>query len=375
MASSFIPYGRQSLHPEDVQSILQTLESGWLTTGPQVETFEKAVADYLPMGHAIAVSSGTAALHCAMYAIEIGPGDEVIVPPLTFAATSNAVLYQGGTPVFADVDPETLSIDPVSVRERLTGKTRAIVAVDYAGQPCDYKALRAIADEVGLVLIADSCHSLGAGDAFGKCGTHADLSVFSFHPVKPITTAEGGMIVTRQKDWADRMRCFRNHGITTDHRQRQAKGAWHYEMVELGFNYRLSDLQCSLGLSQMKKIDSFVAERNKQATRYRQALQSCPGIEPLAVRENCLHGHHLFVVRTEKRDELFQFLRERDIGSAVHYPPVHLHPYYRQTLQTGPGLCPVAEEASDRILSLPIFPGLGSDEQERVIEALQEFGR
>jgi perosamine synthetase len=372
MDPAFIPYGRQQILAEDIEAVIAVLQSDWLTTGPMVERFEVAVAQATATAHGVAVCNGTAALHAAMHAIGIGPGDEVIVPPMTFAATANAVLYQGGTPVFADVELDTLLIDPAAVAAKITPRTKAIAAVDYAGQACDYSKLRDIASKHGLHLLADACHSLGGSQHGAPCGSQADLSVLSFHPVKPITTGEGGMIVTDDAELARRLRLFRNHGITTDHRQRSAIGAWRYDMVELGYNYRLSDIHCALGVSQLKRLGSFIERRQELAARYDAAFAGLDTIRPLARRWGNYHGFHLYVVRVPQRDRVHARLREMGVGANVHYTPVHLHPYYRQHLGTGEGLCPVAETAYSEILSLPIFPDLSEVEQERVIAALLE---
>ena len=368
--ADFIPYGRQTVGAADIEAVIAVLRSDWLTTGPLVERFEEAIAGSVGMKFAVAVSNGTAALHTAMAAIGIGPGDEVIVPPLTFAATANAVAYRGATPLFADVDSDTLLLNPARVEELISGNTRAIIAVDYAGQACDYDRLRAIADRHGLCLVADACHSLGARYGETPCGSLADLSVFSFHPVKPITTAEGGMIVTNCKELAARMRSFRNHGITSDHRQRHSAGAWHYEMVELGFNYRLTDLQCALGLAQLQRLGGFIRRRQELASRYDRAFVQHPAISPLAVSPRNSHGYHLYVVRVPRRNQVYGRLREAGIGANVHYIPVHFHPYYRQHFGTSEGLCPVAEAAFAEILSLPLYPSLAEEEQDRVIASL-----
>ena len=372
MDSTFIPYGRQQIEPDDIESVLDTLRSNWLTTGPLVQRFEASLAQAASVQHAIVVSNGTAALHAAMHALDIGSGDEVIVPPMTFAATANAVLYQGGTPVFADVEAETLLIDPKSVESRITTRTKAIIAVDYAGQPCDYDALRTLADRYNLRLVTDACHSLGCAWRDQPCGSQADLTVFSFHPVKPITTGEGGAIVTNDTALADRMRIFRNHGITSDHGQRAKIGSWHYEMVELGFNYRLTDIQCALGLTQLTKLERFIESRRQVAARYQTAFTQDPVIRPLGVHPAARHGYHLYVVRVPERDRIFSHLREAGIGANVHYIPVHYHPYYRNHLGTSEGLCPVAESAYTEILSLPIFPSLTMEDQNRVIATLRE---
>ncbi|MCK4818400.1 aminotransferase class I/II-fold pyridoxal phosphate-dependent enzyme, partial [bacterium] len=236
-----IPYGRQSIDEDDVKAVVEVLRSDWLTTGPKVPEFEKAFAEFVGAKHAVAVSSGTAALHAAMYAVGIGAGDEVIVPPMTFAATANCIVFQRGVPVFSDVDAETLLIDPGQVKEKITPRTKAIIAVDYAGHPCEYDKLRQIAKRHGTALVADGCHALGAEYKGKKVGTLADLTVFSFHPVKHITTGEGGMVTTDDPALAERIRIFRNHGITSDYHQREEQGSYFYEMVDLGYNYRLTD--------------------------------------------------------------------------------------------------------------------------------------
>ncbi|MGV8081455.1 MAG: UDP-4-amino-4,6-dideoxy-N-acetyl-beta-L-altrosamine transaminase [Syntrophales bacterium] len=371
-----IPYGRQCLDESDIKAVIEVLRSDWLTTGPKVAEFESSFAHYAGVKHAVAVNSGTAALHAAMYALGIGLGDEVIVPAMTFAASANCVVFQGGTPVFADVDRETLLIDPGSVEERITPRTKAIVPVDYAGQPCDYDTLRDIAHRRGLQLVDDACHALGAAYKGRPAGSLAELNCFSFHPVKHITTGEGGMITTDDPELARRMRTFRNHGITTDHRERQSMGAWFYEMVDLGYNYRLTDFQCALGISQLSKLADWIGRRRWIASRYDEALASVSGICPLSVRPEVAHAYHLYVVRLAgDRDLVFRRLRERGIGVNVHYVPVHLHPYYKKRFGTGPGLCPVAEEAYGQILSLPLYPGMTAEDVERVIGDLKEVTR
>jgi len=371
-----LPYGHQWLDEDDIRVVVEVLRSDWLTTGPKVEAFERAVADFVGAKFAVAVSSGTAALHAAMYAAEIGPGDEVIVPPMTFAATVNAVLFQGGTPVFADVDRRSLLLDPAMVESKVTARTKAIVPVDYAGQPCDYDCLRAIADRHSLTLIADACHSLGATEKGKRVGTLADLNAFSFHPVKHITTGEGGMVTTDDPDLARRMRVFRNHGITTDQRQRAAAGSWFYEMADLGYNYRLTDFQCALGVTQLRKLPGWLARRRAIAQRYDEAFAGLDSVKPLGVRPAVSHSYHLYVIelQTERlkadRTKIFAALRAEGIGVAVHYIPVHLHRYYREHLGFRAGECPVAEAAYPRLLSLPLFPGMRERDVQEVIEAV-----
>jgi perosamine synthetase len=379
--ADLLPYGRHEIDEDDVAAVTRVLRSDWLTGGPMVGEFETALARLVSAPDAVAVNSGTAALHAAMFAIGIGAGDEVIVPPMTFAASANAVVYQGGTPVFADVDAGTLLVDPAKVADRITPKTRAIVAVDYAGQPCDYGALRsAIADRaIGdrpIAIVADACHALGGSDRGRPVGTLADLSAFSLHPVKHVTTGEGGAVATADAAMAARMRTFRNHGITLDHRQRSAQASWVYEIVELGYNYRLTDIQCALGLSQLAKLPARVARRQAIADQYTRAFASIPEVRPLAVRAHVSHAYHLFVVRVDTarltcdRATVFSALRREGIGVNVHYIPVHLHPFYRQRFGHRPGLCPVAEAAYEQLITLPMFPGMTAQDVGDVVEAV-----
>jgi perosamine synthetase len=367
-----IPYGRQSIDQDDIQAVVDVLKSDYLTTGPKVTEFEHAICTYVGAKHGIAVSNGTAALHCAMYALAIGPGDEVIVPPITFAATANCVCFMGGTPVFADVDSGTLLIDPKEVEQKITPRTKAIIGVDYAGQPCDWDALRDIADRHGLALVADGCHALGAEYKSRKVGTLADMTIFSFHPVKHVATGEGGMVVTDDPQLAAKVHLFRNHGITTDARQREQSGAWFYEMIDLGYNYRITDIQCALGISQLRKQPAWLARRRAIAKKYEIFLSSLPDVRPLALRPDAIHAFHLYVIRVPFRDQVYQCLRETGIGVNVHYVPVHLHPYYKNHFGTRLGMCPVAEAAYDSILSLPMYPGLSEKQQEQVCNALHK---
>jgi perosamine synthetase len=373
-----IPYARQSIDEEDIQAVAEVLRSDWLTTGPMVEKFEQAVAEFVGAKHGVAVSSGTAALHCAMYAAGVGPGDEVILPPMTFVATANAVVFQGGTPVFADVDADTLLINPTEVEKKITPKTKAIIAVDYGGQPCNYDALRAIADRHHLILVADACHSLGAQYKGRKVGTLADLTAFSFHPVKHITTGEGGMVMTDNAEYADRIRRFRNHGITSDHRQRTKDGTWYYEMTDLGYNYRLTDFQCALGLSQLRKLPAWVSRRREIAAKYDRAFADTPGIRPLKALQDREHTYHLYVIRLGRerleanRSFIFDSLRKNGVGVNVHYIPVHLHPYYRNKYREKSGDCPIAEKVYEEVVSLPIFAAM---KESMVVETIDVVRR
>lgn len=370
-----IPYGKQLIEEDDQNAVMEVLKSDFITTGPKVTEFEDAVKKFTAASNAVAVSSGTAALHCSMFAIGIKPGDEVIVPAMTFAASANAVLYQGGTPVFADVNPENILIDPESAASLITQKTKAILAVDYAGQPCDYDALRKITDENGIYLLSDACHSLGAEYKGRKAGTLADMTSLSFHPVKQITTGEGGMVLTDNKEFAEKMYHFRNHGITTDYRQREKLRAWHYEMTELGYNYRITDFQCALGISQLSKLEKWVERRKQIAAVYDKAFSSMKEyLVPLESSADISHSYHLYVIKIKnsKRDMLFHELREKGIGVNVHYIPVHLHPYYKSIYGDLRGLCYNAEQVYKEIISLPIYPHLKDSEIEYIINCIHK---
>lgn len=373
--ATMLPYARQRIDETDIQGVVEVLRSDWLTTGPAVEAFERAVAEYVGSQEAVVVNSGTAALHAAVFAANIGPGDEVIVPAITFVATANCVLYRGGRPVFADVLPGTLTIDPTDLERKITPRTKALIPVDYAGQPCDHDAIRAIAEAHGLMVIEDAAHALGATYRGRRVGTLHPLTILSFHPVKHITTGEGGMVTTDDRELAQRMRMFRNHGITTDFRQRSEAGSWLYDMIALGYNYRLPDINCALGIQQLKKLDSWLLRRRAIAERYRTAFKDLATLELLEPIPDGESAWHLFVIKLKLeqlrvgRKEIFAALRAENIGVNVHYKPVYWHPYYQQ-LGYPRGLCPIAEAEYERILSLPLFPAMTEKDVEDVIEAL-----
>ncbi len=374
---SAIPYGRQCVTEEDIKAVSDVLRSDWLTTGPKVEEFEEAFAAKVGSRYAVALSSGTAALHAAAFAACIGPEDEVITTPMTFAATANCVLYQGGRPVFSDVEPETLLVDASKIEEKITPKTKAIIAVDYAGQPCDYDELKSIAKRHNLTLVADACHALGATYKGRNVGTLADMTVFSFHPVKHITTGEGGMVTTDDPELAKRVRVFRNHGITSDHRERERCGSWFYEMVDLGYNYRLPDINCALGLSQLKRLDQNVSRRRELAALYNKAFSKIEAVRPLTQKADRKSSWHLYVVKLDlskirtTRKDVFSSLRDEGIGVNVHYIPVYWHPYY-QKLGYKKGLCPVAEKAYEEIVTLPLFCAMSDSDAAQVVSAVKK---
>jgi perosamine synthetase len=373
--ANMLPYGRQAVDEEDIEAVASVLRSDWLTTGPKVAEFEAAWSRIAGAPYAVAVSSGTAALHAAAFAAGIGPGDEVIVPALTFAASANCVLYQGGRPVFVDVQAGALNVDPAAVEAALTPRTRAIVAVDYAGQPADLDELRSVAGRHGLRLIEDAAHAVGAAYKGRAVGSISDLTTFSTHPVKHVTTGEGGLITTADETLARRLRWFRNHGITTDHRQRAEKGGWFYEMVDLGYNYRLPDINCALGLSQLRKLDTWLARRRAIAGTYHRAFAGLAAVQPLEVRSAREPAWHIYPILLDParlrqdRAKVFAALRAENIGVNVHYIPVYWHPYY-QRLGYRRGLCPVAEAAYERLITLPLFATMTDQDVDDVVAAV-----
>jgi perosamine synthetase len=373
---TLLPYGRQSIGEDDIQSVVDVLRSDWLTTGPKVAEFEEALASWVGAKYAVSFSSGTAALHGAAFAAGLGQGDEAITSPMTFAATANCLLYQGATPVFADVRADTLNLNPEEVGKRITSHTRAILPVAYAGHPAEMDAIRELAPAHGLVVIEDACHALGAEFKGRRTGSIADMTVFSFHPVKHLTTGEGGMVTTDRADFAESLRQFRNHGITSDARRRQAEGQWHYEMAVLGFNYRLTDIACALGLSQLNKLDENLSRRRAIAARYQTAFHDLEGVIAPAVRSDVNPAWHLYPIclnlekLTADRGQIFRALRAENIGVNVHYIPVHLHPYYRERFGYRGGEYAVAENAYERLISLPMFHGMKDQDVEDVICAV-----
>lgn len=374
--STFLPYGRQSIDESDIQAVVDVLRSDWLTTGPKVGEFEEAFAAYVGAKHAVSFSSGTAALHGTAFAAGLQPGDEAVTTPLTFAATANCVLYQGARAVFADVCPDILNLDPDKAAASITPRTRALYPVDYAGHPADLDSILDLASRHGLLVVEDACHALGATYRGRRSGSIAHMAVFSFHPVKHVATGEGGMVTTDDVKLADSLRRFRSHGIASDARQRQASGQWFYEMVELGFNYRLTDVASALGLSQLSKLGPNLARRRAIAARYTEAFHGLPGVMAPAVRPDVEPAWHLYPIRLKLEDlaadrgEIFRALRAENIGVNVHYIPVHLHPYYRKRFGYRGGEYPVAEDAYERLISLPMFHGMSDQDVQDVIAAV-----
>ena len=372
---TLLPYGRQSIDEDDIQAVVEMLRSDWLTTGPKVAEFEEAFAEWVGAKYAVCFSSGTAALHGAAFVAGLREGDEALTSPLTFVATANCVLYQRATPVFVDVCSDTLNLDPEQLECKISDKTRVILAVDYAGHPADFEAIVRIAGSRGLVVIEDACHALGAAYHGRQVGSVAHLTVFSFHPVKHLSTGEGGMVTSDDAGWARMLRQFRNHGISSEARERRG---WQYEMVMLGLNYRLTDIACALGISQLKKMEANLARRREIAAQYAAALQGMPELVLPCVRPDVDPAWHLYPIRLNlgrlpaTREQIFRALRAENIGVNVHYIPVHLQAYYRGRFGYRGGEYPVAENAYERLISLPMFHGMTDEDVGDVISAVEK---
>jgi len=375
-----LPYGRQSINEDDIEAVVQVLRSDWITTGPKVDEFEEAVAEFVGAKFGVAFSSGTAALHGAAFAAGLGGGDEAITTPMTFCATANCVLYMGATPVFADIDADTLNIDVQKVEELVNDRTKAVLPVDYSGHPVDLDPILALAEKRGLVIIEDACHALGAEYKGRRVGGLSHMTVFSFHPVKHITTGEGGMVTTNNPEFARRLRMFRSHGVDPEARRRQAEVSdpWFYEMEALGFNYRLPDVACALGLSQLGRLEGNITRRREIAAFYTQAFAEIPGVIPPTELADVRSAWHLYPIRldldrlTTGRREIFKALRAENLQVNVHYIPVHLHPYYRERFSYHRGQYPVAEGAYETLISLPLFHSMTSRDQNDVVSAVQK---
>lgn len=380
-----IPYGQHWLDDDDIAEVVKVLRSESITQGPLIQAFEERVAAYCGARFAVAMSSGTAALHAACAAAGIGPGDEVITTPMTFVATANAVVYQGGRPIFADIDARTLNIDPNAVAQRVSPRTKAIVPVHFAGLPCDMGRLQAIARRHELLIIEDACHALGAEwrspegrlERIGSC-SHSDMAVLSFHPVKHITTGEGGMVLTNQQDLWERLRRLRHHGLMKRGGAEEAVEPWRSEMHDLGYNYRITDFQCALGLRQMEKLEGFLARRRAIAAAYGRAFQDAEVEGQAEEPEGVRHAWHLYVLQLTlervgtNRRAVFEACQANGVGVNVHYLPVHLHPFYRARFGHRPGECPVAERYYERAITLPLFPRMSDAHVDEVIRIMRQ---
>lgn len=374
-----LSYGHQYIDEADIQAVTEVLRSDFLTCGPKVAELESKLCDITGASCCTTVSNGTAALHAACLAAGIGPGDEVITTPITFAASANAILYCGGTPVFADIDPRTYTIAPKSIEERITTRTKAVIAVDFTGQACDYDTIRSICRKHRLLLIEDAAHSIGTTYRGKPVGSIADLTTFSFHPVKTITAGEGGAVTCRDAELAQRVLLAARHGITRDPALLRERGNsnWYYEQQMLGYNYRLTDIQCALAISQLEKLDQFAARRKELVRKYDEAFKELPEVFVQEENEGSDTVRHLYILRLNLdrlrcgRREFYDALQAENIGVNVHYIPVYYFPYY-QELGYRKGLCPEAEAYYESCLTLPLFYGMTDEDQRDVIEAVKK---
>ena len=383
--NKIIPYSHQWLDEEDINAVVEVLKSDWLTQGPKIDEFEKALCKYTGAKYAICVNSATSALHLACLVSDIKVGDEVITSPITFVATGNAIIYCGGKPVFADIQEDTVNIDPKEIEKKISKRTKAIIPVHFAGHPCDLEEIHRIAKKHNLTVIEDASHALGAeykGEKIGSC-RYSDMTVFSFHPIKSITTGEGGAIMTNNRQYYEKLLILRTHGITKDNKKfinydSRTDGDWYYEMQELGFNYRITDFQCALGISQLSKIEDFIKKRRKIVKIYNQAFKDNAYFD-LPVEKNYVKSAcHLYPIRLkdkymEKRKELFNYLRKNNLWVQVHYIPVHLQPYYRKKYGYKKGDYSKAEDYYYKTISLPIFPKMTNHEIAYIVKKIKKF--
>jgi len=377
---SFLPYGTQSIDENEINEVIDTLKSDWITTGPKMRLFEKKFKDYIGSKYAVAVNSGTAALHISTSAININLGDEVITTPLTFVASANCIVYRGGTPIFADIKKDTYNLDPKEIKKKITSKTKAIIPVHFAGQPCEMDEILDIAKENDLYIIEDAAHAIDAEYKGKKIGTLSDLSIFSFHPVKNITTAEGGMVTTNNDELYEKLLMFRTHGISKDAVKRFGKsGGYYYDMQYLGYRYNMSELHAALGIHQLDKLESFQKRRREIVRIYNKELQKIKQIKIPFVKSNVKHSWHLYVIqlKLEKlkvdRDQIFKALREENIGVNVHYIPVHFHSFYQKRFNFREGILPNVEWLFPRILTIPLFPRMTDKDVYDVIQAFKKI--
>lgn len=372
----YIPYGKHHIDQDDIKAVVEALQASYITTGPKVYEFESSFAAYVGSKYAVAVSSGTAALHACCHAIGIKEGDEVITTPITFVASANCICYCGGKPVFADINSKTYNISPEDIEKKITKRTKAIIPVHFTGQPCDMEAIMDIANRHDLMIIEDAAHAMGAEYKGKKVGSISDLTIFSFHPVKHMTTCEGGMITTNNERLYKKLLSFRAYGLTKniDELENKDEGPWYYEVKDLGYNYRLSDVMSALGLSQLKKIDLFVERRKKIAQLYNKELSGIDGLILPFQDKDGISSWHLYTIQieAERRKEIYLKLKELGIGVDVHYLPVYRHPYYSR-MGYQDTYCPNSEELYRQILSIPIFYDLQDNEQKYVVDTIRDL--
>lgn len=376
----YLPYGRQFIHFDDIKEVVRVLKSDWITQGPKVQEFENSLAKYCGAKYAVVVSSATAALHLACFVTRLKKGDEAITSPITFLATSNSILYTGAKPIFADIDYDSINIDPQEIERKITQKTKAILPVHFAGLPCDMEKIYGIAKRNKLTIIEDAAHALGAkyriGNKWFKVGScqHSDMAIFSFHPVKHITTGEGGAITTNNKKFYEKLRVLRNHGVYRD-RIITKNRPWYYEMRELGFNYRITDFQCALGINQLKRIKNFIERRRNIAKKYDATFRHFGDIQITKENKNQFNCYHLYPIKVKNettRLNLFRYLRKEGILCQVHYIPVYWQPYY-QRLGYKRGICPIAEDFYHRVISIPIYFSMTEEDINLVIQKILNF--
>jgi UDP-4-amino-4,6-dideoxy-N-acetyl-beta-L-altrosamine transaminase len=380
-ARPFLSFHQPLIGQEEIDEVVDTLRSGWLTTGPKTQKFEQAFAHYVGSEYAVAVNSCTAGLHLALAAAKIGAGDEVITTPYTFAATAEVIMYTGAKPVLVDIEPQGFNIDVSKIERAITPRTRAIIPVHFAGQPCDMDAISDIARRHNVMVIEDAAHAVAADHRGKKIGTISPLTVFSFYATKNLTTGEGGMVTTNDRALSERVRSLSLHGLSRDAWKRYSKaGSWYYEILHLGYKYNLTDIQSAIGLHQLAKIEKFLEARRRLVEAYDQSLAELPEVIPPPHGTNCRHGWHLYVIRlktdklTINRDEVIQQLAERGIGTSVHFIPLHLHPYYRTTFGWAPGDFPNALRTYESAISLPLYPQMElNDVRDRVVATLKRI--
>ena len=374
----FLPFHVPSIDGDDIAAVVEVLKSGWLTTGTKAHQFEQRFADYVGAKHAVAVNSATAALHIALEAGGVGPGDEVIVPTMTFAASAEVVLYRGARPVLVDCRADTLNIDPAQIEKKITARTKALMPVHIAGQPCEMAPILRLARAHGLKVIEDAAHALPARDGARRIGAIGDITCFSFYATKTITTGEGGMATTDNSEWANKMRVLSLHGISHDAWNRySSEGSWYYEILHPGYKYNLTDMAAALGLSQLEKCRSFWAARRRISAAYNRGFADIPEIRVPVCRPDVEHAWHLYIIQLEldrlrlSRGQFIAALKDKNIGASVHFIPLHLHPYYRNELNYKTSDCPTASDVYERIVSLPIYPRMSDGDVADVIDAVR----
>ncbi|MCZ7401458.1 MAG: UDP-4-amino-4,6-dideoxy-N-acetyl-beta-L-altrosamine transaminase [Candidatus Methanoperedens sp.] len=373
----FIPYGMHWIDEEDINEVANVLRSNWITTGPKIKEFEDALCAYIGCKYCVAVNSGTSALDIAVQSLDLPVGSEIITTPFTFVATSNSIIYNNHKPIFADICSDTFNIDPEDIRRKITKNTKAIIYVDYAGQPCDIKEIKEIADEFDLYLIEDACHALGAEYDNKKIGNFADLTIFSFHPVKHITTGEGGAVATNHTELYEKLSLLRTHGIDKNAMDRYGPSAsWAYDMKYLGRNYRITDFQAALGISQLKKLDRFIQKRNELARTYDEFFKNVDFIRLPAIKGNVRHAWHIYTILLDEpvnRNDFFNYMRTENIGVNVHYIPAYKHSYYRNVFGLDPKDFPNTEEVFKKIITLPLYPRMDEESIRYVYDKIKSY--